>query len=221
MAACSRVILEEYGNYVNREREALQRLPRGKKEWWARSRRLLQKRGTLSSIPALKDSDGKWEHEAAVKADLSVRSLSKKHRLAADVPNEYTEIEPPAYRAQKRLTTLTVQDAEVVLSSLREDSGTGPDNLSTRILKQCAAELATPVWMLTLRILATGTWPDLWLVHWLVPLYKKKAISTQTNYRGIHLTSQLSKAVERLLKSRMMPFITRNECFGRLQEDGS
>ena len=39
------------------------------------------------------------------------------------------------------------------------------------------------------------------MVHWMVPLYKKNSVYDARNYRGIHLTSQLSKAAERVLAS--------------------
>jgi hypothetical protein len=51
---CSAGILEEYGKYVGKERDVLKALPRGRKQWWAKSRQLLQKRSAISSIPALK-----------------------------------------------------------------------------------------------------------------------------------------------------------------------
>ena len=38
---CSKVIMEEYGKYVARERSSLRELPGGSKAWWTRSRRLL------------------------------------------------------------------------------------------------------------------------------------------------------------------------------------
>ena len=60
-----------------------------------------------------------------------------------------------------------------ILTSLKEDSGTGPDLLPAQILKICAKELAEPVCRLTQRILDTGMWPTLWTLHWIVPLLKK------------------------------------------------
>ena len=88
--------------------------------------------------------------------------------------------------------------AERALAKLSEDSRTGPDHLRTRLLKRCSKELAKPVRMLTERILERGVWPASWTVHWIVPLYKKKSVFAAGNYRGIHLTSQPSKVVERL-----------------------
>ena len=63
-------------------------------------------------------------------------------------------------------------------------------------------------------ILDTGAWPESWIVHWIVPLYKRKSVFDPVNYRGIHLTCQLSKVVERVLKLLFMPFLTSTVAFG-------
>ena len=104
-----------------------------------------------------------------------------------------------------------------ILRALDEDSSTGPDKLPNKLLKQCSAALALPVAMLCRLILLHGVWPDLWKTHWLLPLFKKKARSDPDNYRGIHLTSQLSKAVERVLASLFLPYLTQVGAFGRNQ----
>jgi len=49
------------------------------------------------------------------------------------------------------------------------------------------------------------------------PLYKKKSVYQPGNYRGIHLTAQLSKVVERLLKSLYYPYLSSTLAFGPQQ----
>ena len=44
------------------------------------------------------------------------------------------------------------------------------------------------------------------MIHWIVPLFKKGAVFQPGNYRGIHLTAQISKAMERFLGSMVMTF---------------
>jgi len=81
-------------------------------------------------------------------------------------------------------------------------------------LKECAEQLAKPVQLLTLLILLVGIWPDVWTLHWITPLYKKSSLFAANNYRGIHLTSQLSKVVERLVKGLVQPYISQTLAFG-------
>jgi hypothetical protein len=104
-----------------------------------------------------------------------------------------------------------------ILKNLGASSGTGPDKLPAYILKQCHTALALPIAILVRVILKTGTWPDCWELHWLFPLHKKKAKSEPLNYRGIHLTSQLSKVVERVLGKFVQPFLQQSGAFGPRQ----
>jgi len=57
---CSAGIMEEYGKHVAKERMQLQAMPKGAKAWWSKSKRLMQKKVVVSSVPALKDPDNKW-----------------------------------------------------------------------------------------------------------------------------------------------------------------
>ena len=100
------------------------------------------------------------------------------------------------------------------MNALDTQSGTGPDELPATILKMCCEELKIAIALLTLRIIATGIWPDCWKVHWIAPLYKRAAIFKGKNYRGIHLTAQVSKVVERLIKPMVEPHLEQFDWFG-------
>ena len=57
-------------------------------------------------------------------------------------------------------------------------------------------------------ILSTGEWPDDWRTHWIAPIFKKGAVFSPKNYRGVHLTAQLAKVIERIVLPMMMPHIS-------------
>ena len=60
-------------------------------------------------------------------------------------------------------------------------------------------------------------WPSCWCEHWIFPLHKRHALSDPDNYRGLHLTSQLSKAAERLIRDLFVPRLERLGAFGPAQ----
>ena len=111
----------------------------------------------------------------------------------------------------------TIEATEQALASLDEDSALGPDLVPTRILKRCAKVLAPILHLLLLAILKFGEWPTLWREHWVVPLYKRKSVFNPGNYRGIHLTSQISKVAERVIASLFVPQLIRSGAYGRNQ----
>ena len=57
----------------------------------------------------------------------------------------------------------------------------------------------------------------MWRQHWFAPLFKKRSVYQPGNYRGIHLTAQLSKVVERLLKLMYYPYLATSLAFGPRQ----
>lgn len=103
------------------------------------------------------------------------------------------------------------------MKQLREDSGTGPDLLASKILKKLAQVLAKPVALLVRIMLDTGCWPHCWKLHWIYPLHKRGARSLCKQYRGIHLTAQLSKVCERILSRYWAPYLEATLSYGTHQ----
>ena len=123
-----------------------------------------------------------------VKADLFAETFAKKCVLAEREDNRYTNLER-CNESQWQLLVRTTENAKRQLTCLRVDSATGPDVAPARILQECANQLALPLALLALRIIGTMTWPASWMVHWIVPIYKKGMSYIPGNYRGSHLTS--------------------------------
>lgn len=61
-----------------------------------------------------------------------------------------------------------------------------------------------------------GEWPTVWRLHLLPPLYKAVSRCDPSNYRGILLTTILSKVAERVIWNPLMHFL-RERCFGNAQ----
>jgi hypothetical protein len=212
--ACSVGTKEEYAKYVEKEKTRLRSESRASKGWWARTRRLLRQQGKTCSIPALRKRNGEWCRDAKTKADHLAETFKNKYKLDEAVENHYTRIEVPAHRRQEAIADVKEDVAERILESLRGDSATGPDLLPARMLKELASCLAKPLCKLARRIIAEGRWPEIWITHWIVPLHKRNNVFAADNYRGVHLTPQLSKAMERLLRTLFMPFLLKNNAFG-------
>ena len=137
------------------------------------------------------------------KADMLAQTLSAKFTLAAKTDNEYTELSEEGLDwTVDRESVLTVDAAAKVMSDLREDSATGPDKVPTRIIKRCANALAFPVRLLATLILKTGRWPELYTKHWVACLHNAN------NYRGVHMTAQFAKVLERFIGLAFRPIFS-------------
>ena len=160
--------------YFERVKVEMRSFNPSSKKWWQSSRCILHKKQACN-IPAMKATDGTWLFEPSEIANLFAHALAAKFDMKAPIMNDYSRIQD---RPRKRkLVVLHISDAEVrnMLSGLREDSATGPDEPPTRVNKICGDDLVLPIRLLTERILLTGRWPQLWTEHRIVPLHKKKA----------------------------------------------
>ena len=162
----------------------------------------MDKSAAPSGIAALKDG-GNWVLDPVGKANLLERTFASKCKLPCAEVNEFSALSLPFFT--DGFLRIRCRDVLRVLKNLKEDSATGPDLLAACFLKACAEVLALPLALLARQILATHRWPQLWTYHWIAALHKKKSVFDLSNYRGIHLTSQASKVIERVLGTHLFP----------------
>ena len=158
--------------YIQTTRSWLQTIKKSSKLWWRKAGNILGVPDRVCSIPALTNDEDNWVMDSKGKANLFAKTFSSKYVLPEMQENEYSELKiSKSYQDFPLLPT--VERAEQILEALNESSGTGPDDLPARILKRCAKQLALPVALLTFRILGMAHWPEVWLTHWMVPIFKR------------------------------------------------
>ena len=211
---CSQGLYNSYSQFLSGTKDRIHKHPSSSKHWWHLSRRLLSRACPTSSIPPIKEEHGNWVVDPYLKAELFSKSFRAKSVLPPPATRTPTVNLSDTSGQMCGFLPVRARRAEQILRHLREDSPTGPDTLPAKILKRCARSLALPVALLTRSVLRTGTWPEGWKLHWVFPLFKKKSPAKTANYRGIHLTAQLSKVTERLLASLAQPFLEKTVAYG-------
>ena len=84
-----------------------------------------------------------------------------------------------------------------VLKQLNPNKSQGPDNISGRLLKNCAMSISYPLSILFNICFRTGSLPDEWKIANVVPVHKKEDKTCIENYRPISLTCIVSKIFEK------------------------
>ncbi|KAK0148991.1 RNA-directed DNA polymerase from mobile element jockey [Merluccius polli] len=92
-----------------------------------------------------------------------------------------------------------------VLRKLHPRKAAGPDGLSPRLLKVCAAELGEPLEHLFNWSLRIGRVPTMWKASCLIPVPKKPYPKELNDFRPVALTSHLMKTMERLILGILRP----------------
>ena len=94
-----------------------------------------------------------------------------------------------------------------LLNNLDAKKSSGPDDISPRVLKECASELAPVLTFLFNQSLATGIVPADWRDANVFALHKKGPRDAPENYRQISLTSVISKILEHIVYSSISNFL--------------
>ncbi len=215
---CSRGLVKAYNAFAARTRDKLQQMGSSSRGWWKVAKSLMSASSVRSTVPPLLRCDGSWATTSKEKADLFSEVFASKSSLDDAEENEFSEIlEMDNVKMGNGFLAIRRRYVRSVLKGLNENSGTGPDLLASRVLRRCRSALELPILLLARVIVASGRWPQTWRLHWVVPLYKKKSKADAANYRGIHLTPQLSKVIERVVGKAFLPWIYRHDKFGTNQ----
>ena len=91
----------------------------------------------------------------------------------------------------------TVDEVEQFLRDLEVSKASGPDKISSRMLKETAPSIASSITKLFNLSIRMGKIPDQWKESTVVPIPKSNLLSDPENYRPISLTCILCKLLEK------------------------
>lgn len=85
------------------------------------------------------------------------------------------------------------------LKKLKPKLTSGPDNIPSFVVRDCAAVFAKPLCLIFNLSLQTSTFPQCWKQSKIIPVFKKGDRSLITNYRPIVILNNFAKVLEMLL----------------------
>ena len=176
-------------------------LKSGSKSWWWTAQKLMDK-GGKSEIPVLK-SEGQTFIAAEEKAECFASFFSDKSTIPE--AENCKAIPHLSQRTTSRCSKVVFWPKQVKkqLQKLDVNKASGPDGIPALVLRNAAAELASPLARLFQLCFNKGHMPAQWKVADVIPCYKKGDKHTPSNYRPISLLSVLSKVMERLINKAM------------------
>ena len=102
---------------------------------------------------------------------------------------------------------ISSEDVYTALLSLDPTKAFGCDQISPRLLTLCAGSIVESVTTLFCESLTNGCLPDEWKIHKITPIFKSGDSHSVTNYRPISLLCILSKVLESIVYSKIIPFL--------------
>jgi hypothetical protein len=104
-----------------------------------------------------------------------------------------------------------------VVKNFKGKSSSGFDDVTDSIVKKCMQFVKKPLAEICNASFASGIFPDILKIAIVKPLHKKGNTGEVQNCRSMSLLSVFSKIVEKLMYSRLMLFITKNNILNDAQ----
>jgi len=156
--------------------------------------------------------NGKVISDSKSKADALnnyFESVFTKEDLS-NIPSMSGSENPPSTLSAMASITFSVAGIQQQLSLLDSNKASGPDNIHSYILKNCANEISPILQIIFTQSLNTGRLPSDWLVANVCPVFKRGSRSNAANYRPISLTSVCSKVMEHIIYHSIMEHLNSN-----------
>ena len=118
---------------------------------------------------------------------------------------------------QLRDLDFTKDDVLKILSGLRSNKSPGPDKIHPCVLRECAASLALPIYLLFRRSMDEGHLPQIWKDGHITPIHKKGSRLQVGNYRPLSLTLVICKSFEKLIRAALLKHLTDNDLLSDVQ----
>ena len=112
---------------------------------------------------------------------------------------------------------INLEEIKRGIKSLKRGKSHGSDTILNEMLKCSSDCLVEPLAHLFSIILKNHQFPESWSLSYIVPIHKKGDTHEVNNYRGIAISSCLSKLFTSILNERLMKYMSDNNLWRRNQ----
>merc|ERR1712066_815953 len=111
------------------------------------------------------------------------------------------------------LNDIEITEEEILkaINDLEENSSTGPDGVSAILLKKVKEALAQPLALMLRKSIDKGKIPDIFKLAYVTPIHKGGSRQKPEQYRPVSLTSHVMKVFERVIKTKIIEHLKKNE----------
>jgi hypothetical protein len=96
------------------------------------------------------------------------------------------------------------------ISSLSEGKANGPYSLPSNVLKLLKQDISIPISRIINLSFSSGYFPCLLKISKVIPIFKQGSFHEVSNYRPISLLSNIEKIIEKIMYSRLIDFLNKN-----------
>ena len=118
----------------------------------------------------------------------------------------------PTLLTDRKIDHITIDNDEIIslIRNLDPNKATGSDGISGQLLLLCDDSVILPLNIIFKNILLTSTYPDLWKLGDVTPVFKKGDKQLIKNYRPISLLPICSKIFEKIIFKNLYSYLNAN-----------
>ena len=123
------------------------------------------------------------------------------------------------FLTDKRFDHITILSDEVLslIQNLNPNKATGSDEISAQMLLLCDHSIVLPLKIIFENIIKTSTYPDMWKLANVTPIFKKNDKQSIKNYRPISLLPICGKLFEKILFNNLYSYLNINNLITKKQ----
>merc|ERR1712066_303853 len=106
---------------------------------------------------------------------------------------------------------ITEEERLKAINDLEENSAAGPHGVPAILLKKVKEALALPLALMLGKSIDEGKIPDIFKLAYVTPIHKGGSRQKPEQYRLVSLTSHVMKVFERVIKTKIMEHLKKNE----------
>ncbi len=200
--------------YIKQQCDSLE-LDSSNANWWTTVKKLCCFKNMSNTIAPLVNSQGLLVYDAEVKADI----FNEFYAGISTIENNDDQIPSNNIANGPLLENITILQNDVyeLLSKLKLNKATGPDNIGNTLLRRCAPSISPVLTRIFNLSLSLGKFPKSWKIANIVPLHKKGSVHDYKMYRPVSLLPCVSKVFEKLIFKEVYLHLRRNNILSEFQ----
>ena len=193
------------------------------KEMWKTVNKVLNKDSASSTIPIVNFQDRVLDHPNEIAKVFNEHFVTVGPKLASSIDRKADD-DPLKYlkgtvenMPKFQFTQVDTNYIKKAVMALKNSKSPGPDKVPTKLLKDAIETICQPLTIVFNASLEKGTFPDIWKVVRVTPVFKSGQKSNLSNYRPISRLSVFSRLLEKLAHDQLYDFLRANELLSKNQ----
>lgn len=115
------------------------------------------------------------------------------------------------------LEKVNISELRLIIQNYKDDTAAGYDRITFKILKSISELIITPLVYIYNLSIQNGIFPDDFKIAIIKPLFKGGDRKTINNYRPISMLTNFSKIFEKIIKTRLISYLEKNNLLSKNQ----